>query len=115
MRIVNLTRGTTVATRARRASGFLERLRGLMFSPGLPEEGGLLLEPEGSIHTFFMRFPLDVAYLDGSYRVLRVCAHMAPNRPGPVTTRGCRAVLELPPGTLAASGTEPGDLLATEE
>jgi uncharacterized membrane protein (UPF0127 family) len=109
MHIYNRTRQTTLATDGRYAQGYLARLRGLMFRKELPEGEALLLEPESSIHTFFMRFPIDVLYLDRSYQVLRADAAMPPNRIGPLVTRGCHAVLELPPGTIAATRTEVGD------
>lgn len=115
MRITNRTRQTTLATRAHRATSFLDRLRGLMFVPALPEGGGLLLEPESSIHTFFMRFPLDVVYLDRTYCVVRLAHQMPPSRLGPIYTKGCHAILELPPGVLVASTTQVGDELVLEE
>lgn len=114
MRITNRTRQTTLATQAHRARSFIERLRGLMFVPALPEGGGLLLEPESSIHTFFMKFPLDVLYLDRHYRVLRVEHQMPASRLGPIYTKGCHAILELPPGVLAATATAVGDELLLE-
>jgi uncharacterized membrane protein (UPF0127 family) len=114
MRINNRTRQTTLAHSANRATGFVDRLRGLMFVPALPDGGGLLLEPESSIHTFFMKFPLDVLYLDRAYRVLRVEHQMPPSRLGPIYTKGCHAILELPPGVLRASATQVGDELVLE-
>lgn len=114
MRVINRTQQTTLANQARRATSFIDRLRGLMFVPSLPDAGGLLLEPESSIHTFFMRFPLDVVYLDRTYRVVRVDHQMPPNRLGPIYTKGCHAILELPPGVLAASTTQVGDELVLE-
>lgn len=114
MRITNLTRQTTLASRAHRAASFLDRLRGLMFVPELPDGGGLLLEPESSIHTFFMRFPLDVVYLDRNHRVVRLDHRMPPGRLGPIYTGGCHAILELPPGVLAESQTQVGDELVLE-
>ncbi|MBA3533314.1 MAG: DUF192 domain-containing protein [Ardenticatenales bacterium] len=112
MHIYNRTRQTTLATAARRAQSYKTRLLGLMFQNHLPEGEALLLEPESSIHTFFMRFPIDVLYLDKSYSVLRADPAMPPNRIGPLVTRGCHAVLELPPGTIAATQTEVGDQLS---
>lgn len=114
MRINNHTRNTTLATNAQRATAFLARLRGLMFVPALPEGGGLLLEPESSIHTFFMRFPLDVIYLDRTYRVVRLASEMPPSRLGPIYTKGCHAILELPSGVISASRTHIGDELEIE-
>lgn len=115
MKIYNLTRQTTVATNAHHAKGFYARLMGLMFKESLPEGGGLLLMPETSIHTFFMRFPIDVLYLNREWLILRADAEMPPNRIGPLFTRGCHAILELPPGTIAATQTEVGDQLEVRE
>ncbi|HEX8682548.1 MAG TPA: DUF192 domain-containing protein [Ardenticatenaceae bacterium] len=114
MQIQNLSRQTTLATNAQRAHTYRDRFLGLMFREALPEGGGLLLEPEGSIHTFFMRFPIDVLYLDRDSRVLRAVQAMPPNRIGPVLTRGCHAILELPAGVILQSGTQAGDQLRIE-
>ncbi len=114
MQIHNLSRQTTLATSAQRAHTYRDRFLGLMFREALPEGGGLLLEPEGSIHTFFMRFPIDVLYLDRDSRVLRAVQAMPPSRIGPVLTRGCHAILELPAGVIQQSGTEVGDQLQIE-
>lgn len=115
MQIRNLSRQTTLATHAIRAHSYRERLMGLMFQEDLPDGGGLLLEPESSIHTFFMRFPIDVLYLDRAWRVLRADGAMAPNRVGPVVTRGCHAILELPAGVIGRTGTQVGDQLEVDE
>ncbi len=109
MQIHNLTRQTTLATQGERAHNVWARFKGLMGRASLAQGEALLLEPESSIHTFFMRFPLDVLYLDRAYRVLRADRAMPPSRIGPVYTRGCRAILELPPGTIEATLTEVGD------
>lgn len=110
MQIRNATRNTVVCIESRVARSFLARLRGLMFRPALSPGSGLLLAPERSIHSFGMRFPIDVIYLDGANRVVHLDEAMPPNRIGPFV-RGCRAVLELPPGTIRRSQTRTGDQL----
>lgn len=115
MIIRNQTRQTTIALQARRASGYLARLKGLMFQKALPSGSALLLEPESSIHTFFMRFPIDVLYLDHSMTVLRVACSMSPWSVGPLHTRGCCSVLELPAGVIQATQTQVGDQLLVED
>lgn len=110
MYIYNTTRETEVCTQAVHATSFLHRLRGLMFQRELPAGAGLLLEPEWSIHTFFMRFPIDVLFLDSSYTVLAAHDVVPPNRLGPMH-RGAHAVLELPAGTIVETKTRPGDNL----
>jgi|SRR5690554_4732388 uncharacterized membrane protein (UPF0127 family) len=113
MQIRNVTRETIVCTEATLAQGFLARLRGLMGRRAMPPGSGLLLVPEYSIHTFGMRFSIDVFYLDDDCRVLRLQEAMPPNRIGPIV-RGCKAILETPVGTIRQSRTQIGDLLALE-
>ncbi len=83
----------------------LARLRGLI---GRREPRPLLLAPARSVHTCFMRFPIDVVFLDADLRVLRVARELPPWRLA--SARGARAVLELPAG--AAAGLKAGGRLA---
>lgn len=111
VRVDNLTRGTTVADRCRVAASLRDRTVGLLATPSLAEGDGLLIERTQSIHMFFMRYPIDVAFVDGDRRVTRTVAALRPWR---VVwwARGARDCLELPSGALAASGTAVGDQLA---
>lgn len=75
------------------------RMRGLLGRPPLEPGEGLLLVPCRAVHTFFMRYPIDVVFLDRELRVLRVCSRVRPWR-----LRACRraqAVLELPAGSFS--------------
>jgi uncharacterized membrane protein (UPF0127 family) len=107
--ILNLTRGTSIATSARTARSIWARGRGLMFARELPQGTGLLIDPCGSIHMFFMRFALDVLYVDRDDRVVRVQRGIRPWRVGPLYTKGARYVVELPVGSIDSSGTQVGD------
>jgi hypothetical protein len=107
----NVTRGTTVANDVRVARSFLARGRGLMFASGLPADSGLLIDPCGSIHMFFMRFALDVLYVDREDRIVRAQRGIQPWRLGPIHTRGAKYVIELPVGTIDRSGSDVGDQL----
>lgn len=109
-RVTNLTRNTVLATEAEVADTFLRRFQGLMGVPELPLGRALHIEPCTSIHTFFMRIPIDAVFLDASRQVVDVCPAMAPWRMSRVYF-GARSVLELPAGTAAASLTQPGDRL----
>lgn len=80
----------------------------------LPEGDALLLMPESSIHTFFMRFPLDLLYLSRDFEVLRATREMPPWQVGPLYTKRCHAILELPPGVIAATQTQVGDRLTLD-
>lgn len=113
MIVANRTRQTTLADRAVAARSFYQRLRGLMGKPSLPLGEGLLLFGDNSIHTFFMRFPIDVLYLDGELRVVRLQESMPPWKIGPLV-RGCRCIVELPPGVIRDTRTSVGDSITLE-
>jgi uncharacterized protein len=82
------------------------RMRGLLGRDSLGEHEGLLLRPAGSIHTAFMRFPIDAVFLDADLRVLRVEANLRPWRIA--AQRGARAVVELPAGAAESRGLAVG-------
>ncbi|HEY1015695.1 MAG TPA: DUF192 domain-containing protein [Herpetosiphonaceae bacterium] len=111
IKIDNQTRGTTIAARASLADTFLSRGLGLMFRDGLPEGGGLILYPNNNIHMFFMRFAIDVLFVDRDNRVVGLRHEFKPWRPF-AGARHARYTIELPAGILAATGTEVGDQLA---
>ena len=93
-----------VADRAR------QRMRGLLGRDSLPPGEGLLLRPAGSVHTAFMRFPIDVVYLDRRNRVIDVVPDLPPWRMS--GRRGARAVVELSAGEARRRGIEPGATLS---
>ena len=78
----------------------LERMRGLLPKAGLGAGEGLYIAPCTSVHTFFMRFPIDAAFLDRSGRVLRVYRNLRPWRLSFVHLRAA-GVLETRAGELA--------------
>ena len=112
IRIVNQTRGQILAERGELARSFWARGRGLMGRAALPDSYALIIYPEWSIHTFFMRVPIDVLFVDRGDQVIGLRAAMPPWRPyaGVAPTRG-RYVIELPAGVLDATGTQLGDQL----
>jgi uncharacterized membrane protein (UPF0127 family) len=87
----------------------LARLRGLLGREGLDSGEGLLLRPASSIHTFFMRFPIDVVFLDRALVVLEIHDTIDPWRAA--SQRGAKAVLELPAGESSRRGLAVGDQL----
>lgn len=109
-RVTNLTRNTLLAVRAARADTFFSRLKGLMGVTEFPLGEGLLIEPCTSIHTFFMKLPIDVLFLDPDLQVVDVGHSVQPWRMSKVYF-SARSVLELPAGTAHASQTQPGDRL----
>ena len=109
-RLVSKTTGKTVVARLRIADGFWSRLVGLQFRRPLPADAGLLLVPCNSVHTCFVRFPVDVVFLDGHGSVLAVRRNLRPWRLafGP---RKSHAVLEMIAGS---ADLQPGEMLRLE-
>ena len=92
------------------ANSFGSRLRGLMFYPALPEIDGLMLSPANSVHTFWMRFPLDLIFLDGNGKVILTYNNITPNRICPAV-KGAGYVLETTAGTVAKYDIQKQDSL----
>lgn len=114
MRIVNRTRNTLLGTRVAPAATFWNRLRGYIARPRPKQGEGILLIPCDAIHTWWMTFDLDVLFLDDRGRVLDLVRSLRPwKRTRKVA--GARYVLEVPEGTIDASGTRVGDELSWRE
>lgn len=110
LEVVNTDRGVALGRRIALADRWLTRLRGMLGRPYPGAGEGMLLIPCRSVHMLGMRYPLDVAFLDRTGRVLSVSQALAPGFRA-ASAAGARAALELPAGTLEASGTVPGDRL----
>ncbi|MDH5581460.1 MAG: DUF192 domain-containing protein [Bdellovibrionales bacterium] len=89
-----------VAEKVFLANDPISRMVGLMFRSGLHEGEGLLIRPCNSIHTFFMRFNIDVLFLDKEYRVLKIIRNLRPWRMTRMYFKASQ-VLELQGGTLS--------------
>ena len=114
MKIVNHTRGTAVAGDAGVARSFWRRLRGLIGERELPEGHGLVFPRNGSVHTFWMRFPIDVLFADREGVVVGLREAMPPNRPY-AGARRAYWTIELPAGTIRRTGSRHGDRLVFED
>jgi uncharacterized membrane protein (UPF0127 family) len=111
--IRNRTRQTVLATEASLADTSKKRRVGLLKHESLPSGQGLWIVPCEGIHTFGMRFAIDVLFLGRNKKVLKVRPHMGPGRIS--LCLWAHSVVELPAGTIAAAATEPGDELEFEE
>jgi uncharacterized protein len=107
LQVLNLTRGTILATRLEAARTSATRRKGLLGREGLLPGEGLWIAPCESVHTFFMRFPIDLVYLDRKLKVKKVRHSVAAWRMS--ACFAAHSVLELPAGTAAAARTERGD------
>lgn len=93
----------------RRADTFMRRLKGLLGQAGLQAEEGLWIVPCTSVHTFFMRFPIDVAFVDREGRIVKVVEHMGAGRLA--FARGAKSVIELAAGSARRMGLATGQRL----
>ena len=98
--------GRVVVERCERAERLGERMRGLLGRDGLEPGAGLWIAKTGSVHTFFMRFPMDAVFLDKGLRVRKVVTAVKPFRLS--WSRGARSVVELAAGEAARVGLVEG-------
>jgi uncharacterized membrane protein (UPF0127 family) len=112
----NVTRGTVLAERLELGTSLWARFMGLMGRAALPPGDGLWLSGTNGIHMFFMRFAIDAVFLarpgaDGARPVVAARRAVRPWLGLVPFVRGADGVLELPVGTIDATGTITGDVI----
>lgn len=112
VRVSNETRQTVVAAAAEVADTSAKRRVGLLKHDRLEQGAGLWITPCESVHTFFMKFAIDLIYLDKKNKVRKVRHAVPPWRLSACFT--AHSILELPAGAARQSGTQPGDQLAID-
>ncbi len=112
----NVTRQSFVSLGVAIADTPLSRLRGLLGKMRLRSDEAMWVIPSRGVHTFGLRFAIDVIYLDDHQTVLHVKENLGPLRFAPLRWQ-CASVLELPAGSASESGTQCGDqmLICTAE
>jgi uncharacterized membrane protein (UPF0127 family) len=110
--LMNRRNGSVLAAHVRTAFDSKSRRQGLLGIDGLEPQSALIIAPTSLIHTWFMRFPIDVAFVARDGRVVKVRRDLQPWRVSGAL--GSYAVIELPTGILAATDTLPGDLISLE-
>lgn len=111
--VTNTTRGRELGDRVMQADWMWPRLRGLIGRPRMAHGGGLLIVPCRGVHMYLMAYPIDVALIDREGVVVALYRSLAPG----TRTRwhsDAHYALEVPTGTLAATGTTIGDRLTWE-
>jgi uncharacterized membrane protein (UPF0127 family) len=114
----NVTRDTDLATSLETAGSLWAKFMGLMGRRSLPPGAGLWLPDSNGIHMMFMRFPIDAVFVGRPVAGADEARPVVSVHPGlrawtglvPLV-RGAHGVLELPAGTIQASGTAVGDLI----
>lgn len=109
----NTTRGVDLAARCGVADSFWSRLRGLLGQPQLREGQGLLITPCRAVHMMGMKYAIDVVFLDREGRVVGLEPRLEPRAKSAWYPRA-RHALELPAGTVEATGTRLGDVITID-
>jgi uncharacterized membrane protein (UPF0127 family) len=108
----NQTRNTVLGRTVDVADSSSKRRTGLLKHNRLAPGEGLWIVPCESVHTFFMKFPIDLIYLDKKRKVRKVRNTVPAWRLSACLS--AHSVLELPAGTAVETGTQAGDLLEIE-
>jgi len=111
--VCNLTRDAVLGHAVEVADTSGKRNVGLLRHERLEPGEGMWILPSESVHTFFMKFAIDLVYIDRELKVRKVCRAVRPWR-----VSGClraHSVIEFPAGTIERSGTSPGDQLKIEK
>jgi uncharacterized protein len=109
LQVINRTRGTVLATRLEVADSGPKRSKGLLGRDGLGRGEGIWIVPCESVHTFFMRFAIDLVYLDRKNQVKKIRKAVGPWRVSACLT--AHSVIELPAGIIQTTLTQCGDTL----
>ncbi|MGH7814028.1 MAG: DUF192 domain-containing protein [Candidatus Binataceae bacterium] len=118
LRATNLTRGTVLCERLENAGGLAGQSRGLLGREGLDPDAGMLFENGGPVpvmwmHMFFMKFAIDLVFLDREGKVLKIDRNLKPWRLSSAVFRARRA-LELAAGAAERAATQDGDRIIVE-
>ena len=112
--VINKSRDVVLATNCEIADSFFARFCGLMLRKSLCKDNALLLKPCNSIHMLFMRFPIDVIFLNSESEVIGICHSIKPWRTSSVFWKA-KSAIEFPAGLLVTTKTDVGDLVQLEE
>ena len=100
----------TIPYQLKRADRFTSRLKGLMFKKIPLQNEGLWLIPCNSIHMFFMKFPIDVVFLDREQKVIKIVQHLKPWKLIP-PVKEAYSVIELPSGAIELLGIRENQII----
>ena len=110
MRLINQTKNTILAEDVFIANTPFKRIKGLLGKKVFLPNQAIILDPCNSVHTFFMRFAIDILFVDKDYKVVKVFSKLAPNRITRIYWHSSR-VIELPAGRLNLTNTQTRDQL----
>jgi len=110
MKILNVNKGCILADKIFLADNFLARIRGLLGFRSLGRDQAMIIRPCNCVHTFFMRFPIDVLFISRDNIVVKIIRQMRPFRASLMCVKA-KFVIELPFGVADFSKTSIGDTL----
>ncbi len=110
MSIVNLSHNRILAQTVVVADSPSARMKGLLGRDELPQGEALIITHCQSIHMFFMKFSIDVVFVDKNNKIVGLCPNIQPFQLSPIFFNAFQAI-ELPSGTITATQTQHGDLL----
>lgn len=110
MRIINHTQNSLIADQVRIADNFLSRLVGLLDRKEIQAGEALIITNCQQIHMFFMKFSIDVIFIDQRNIVVGLVENIAPFAMSPIFFQAHRSI-ELPPGAIAQTRTSLGDAI----
>lgn len=114
MKLINEISKKIISENLIRADNYYKRLKGLMFTDYLPENSAMHIIPCNEIHTFFMKYSIDVLYLDKNNKIISMDEELIPGKIGRLI-KGSNSVIELPPGKIKKEGIEIGQVLSFSE
>lgn len=107
--LVNARTGRVVATQLQTAFDSATRRKGLLGRTSMPGNAALFIAPCNGVHTFFMRFPIDIVFAGRDGRVVKVCHSVRPWRLA--LAFSAFATIELAAGVAGAAGVQKDDRL----
>jgi uncharacterized protein len=110
MKIRNITRQNFLAQEADLAQDPFSRMKGLLGRKDLPKDHALIIRPCNQVHMFFMRFPIDVLFVDKNNIVVGLVENIKPGHLSPIFF-GSHFVIELPSGVIQVTSTQIKDKL----
>lgn len=111
MKLINKTSSSIISENLMIADTYFKRLRGLMFTKELPYENALHIVPCNQIHTFNMRYSIDILYLDVNNNILSIDESLKPGKIGK-RVKSAASVVELPSGKIKKANIKVGQTVA---
>lgn len=109
--IINKTNNREIASSFYLADNPLKRMKGLLGRKSLDKGKAMVIRPCSGIHTFFMRFPIDVLFIDKESKVIKTLCDVKPFAISPILA-AAKIVIELPAGTIKQSNTSEGHYIS---